>query len=67
MPRIEPALIHVKGAQEACARAAKCWNETALLDAIRSARYFLYLAECSLPTAPKQQTEAVANRLEGGE
>ena len=45
MPDIEPALLKISDARTAIERAEKAWNKSQLQDAIRSARYFLDLAE----------------------
>jgi hypothetical protein len=45
MPEIEPALLKIMDAQAALTRASKAWNRSQLEDAVRSARYFLDLAD----------------------
>lgn len=54
IPEIEPALLKVMDAQAALTRASKAWNRSQLEDAIRSARYFLDLADRAIDS---QNTE----------
>lgn len=48
MPAIVPALLKINDAQDALYRASKSWNRSQLIDAIRSARYFLDVASAEL-------------------
>lgn len=45
MPCIQPALLSIHDVRSAVDRAEKSCNKSQLIDAIRSARYFLDIAE----------------------
>lgn len=56
MPDIREALEDVRELEKAVERAKRCWNRTQLVDALRSARHFLDLADRALEAGGEMKT-----------